>query len=222
MVSEASDSGEVSPESGKESSETISTLQETVFDPQIANGQHLDPSTAKLNSVISRVASINSVIDITLGGYRNSRRGSVIVHTSTPEVSSVADQEGNSFFGTRENLEIHPPVPKPSTKSVPAPFLIHQDPPGQPPVVPKIVVLDTPSTAFDNDKENIEPQFLFSQSPTSIMTGDGGDDEEVRKFQVDITNLASMFNTLITTYDPSQFPVVLIVSSTLYLYCPLI
>ena len=113
MVSEASDSGEVSPESGKESQETISTLQETVFDPQIANRQHLDPSTAKLDSAISRVASINSDIDITLGGYRNSRRGSVIVHTSTPEVSSLADQEGNSFFGTRENLEIKPPAAEP-------------------------------------------------------------------------------------------------------------
>ena len=204
MVSEASDSGEVSPESGKESPETISTLQETVFDPQIANGQHLDPSTAKLDSTISRVASINSVIDITLGGYRNSRRGSVIVHTSTPEVSSVADQEGNSFFGTGENLEINPPAPESSTKSIPAPFLIYQDPPSQPPVVPKIVIVDTPSTAFDNDKENIGPQFLFSQTPTSIMTED---EEEVRKFQEDIANVGSRFNTLIMTYDPSQFPV---------------
>ena len=150
--------------------ETVAVFERTLADPQVALGQALETVSERRNQInLSR------------------RSRSVIVHTSTPNISS-RDQ---TFFTLVQQQTPIPPRPRsvtpgpapsraapprpPTPRSAP-PFQIYcEEQPAQRPINP-IVIVDTPSTAFsNNNQENWEPHFIFPDL-NSINNMAGGED----------------------------------------------
>ena len=194
---------------------SITVLERTIADPQLARGPALDNSLRR--QLVNRREQLS---DLTLRN-RSSEPVSVIIHTSTPsatpEASFRADQ---TFFGAGEDLRISPrapapeppglaPPPPPPPPPAPAtlPFPIHLDPHPPPaavrPLGPRtipIVITPSPSLA-DQDKENIEPRFGFT------MTNDGEMNEAARAKFAEMKRVNARLRTLQVTYDPSNYSV---------------
>ena len=180
---------------------SITVLERTLADPQLASGQQLE-------SALNRQLSIRRQ---ELQGAR-SRDTSVIVHTSTPDITTTQDnqqhlqQQSSSFFGTQENLAIPD-----------RPFQVFQDPPDQLPSPRQpVIIVNTPSTAFSDRDSNKENRFPFSEliGPAPAMTGGGAaaaaEDpavtEKRREYQKRIRQVGARLKTLTALYDPAKYP----------------
>ena len=151
--------------------DTISVLERTLANTQSSTGNSLRPVLSR--QISSRRAELNST------------RSSVIVHTSTPNLSPNSS-EHPTFFAI-EDLTI-------SAQQEP-PFKIYQDPPGSvPPSRPPIVIVNTPSTAF-TDKEN---QFPFSRM---------ADEDPAKAYEDKMKGLVVKLISLLDIYDPDLYPV---------------
>ena len=158
--------------------ETVTVLERTLANTQSNTGQSLGPALSRQLNI--RRAELDSI---------RSRSQSVIVHTSTPNLSSNSNPP---VFFEAENLSVAAPP------AVEPPFQIYQDPPGAvASAVPKIVIVNTPSTAF-TDKEN---QFPFCKM------SDKEDDDPAEAYKDKMKELAIKLISLVELYDPDIYPV---------------
>ena len=196
-------------------SSTITVLERTLASTsQVASGRALE--TALNRQISVRREEIQFI-------RRRSRSTSVIVHTSTPNISQGQNQEA-SFFGVEEDLAISSeqppsveqsqaialpfeiycdPVPEPTEGSLE----VRLDPPPQPPgerqpLLPiqwKIPIIPTPDS-FEADKEN---HFEFGDPQPTTMGDD--EDPEYAAFSKRVEEGHIKLQTVFDMYDPDIY-----------------
>ena len=134
-----------------------------------------------------------------------SERRSVIVHTSTPNISTAAGAaSAPTFFGSEEERISSPEVPEAP------PFKIFVDPPSEENPIQQIPVLPTPSTAFSVGKENLDPEFLFSRSVVdtgTVANMDEPDEVEKKRIEEKLRASVSILRSYLKTYDTERYSV---------------
>ena len=191
----------------------ISVLERTLTNIHVASGRALE------NSINRQISIRRDELQII------QRNTSVIVHTSTPNLSLNQHPEVESFFqSAEENIlccsetPASHPHPQPQTLAV-LPFVIHQDPEPagsstvigledpnqlQPPSrtpLRTIPIIQTPHTPFSDQTSH----FNFTESPAT-MSMDDDQRAEVDQINNEIRTRTTELVTILEMYDPSLYP----------------